>query len=118
MVSSIFTAFLVGYAVSVIARVNFLIESVGWKATFLMLGILFGLVVGVATLLLRPPPRRMEVTGKRSMVPLAVIGILRHRRLHVVPHLAERDLAIVLLPGAGGVVAGMMKQIAARTEGL
>jgi len=43
--------------------VNFLIENTGWRTTFLILGILFGLVVGVSTLLLRPAPQAIRATG-------------------------------------------------------
>ncbi len=45
--------------------VDFLITSLGWRATFLILGILYGLVVTVSSLFLRPPPHAMQVTGRR-----------------------------------------------------
>ncbi len=44
--------------------INFLIQSCGWRTTFLTLGILFGSVVVVATLVLRPVPRDMMIMGK------------------------------------------------------
>jgi MFS transporter, OFA family, oxalate/formate antiporter len=43
---------------------NFLIQSYGWRTTFLTLGILFGLVVVVATLVLKSVPRDVNVMGK------------------------------------------------------
>jgi OFA family oxalate/formate antiporter-like MFS transporter len=44
--------------------INFLIQSCGWRITFLTLGILFGSVVVGATLVLRPVPRDRMVMGK------------------------------------------------------
>jgi len=43
--------------------INFLIQSYGWRTTFLTLGILFGLVVVMATLVLSPVPRNLGVAG-------------------------------------------------------
>lgn len=46
--------------------INFLIEGYGWRTTFLTLGILFGLVVVLATLILRTAPRTMTALGRDS----------------------------------------------------
>ena len=44
--------------------INFLIQSYGWRTAFLTVGILFGSVVFLATLILRPAPRDVGVAGK------------------------------------------------------
>jgi len=48
--------------------INFLIQNYGWRATFLILGILFGSVVLLATLVLKPVPRgpAAEATGTQQ----------------------------------------------------
>lgn len=43
--------------------INFLIQSYGWRITFLTLGILFGSVVVMATFVLRSVPRDLTATG-------------------------------------------------------
>lgn len=44
--------------------INFLIQSYGWRITFLTLGILFGSVVVMATFVLRSVPRDLTATGR------------------------------------------------------
>jgi len=44
--------------------INFLIQSYGWRITFLTLGILFGSVVVMATFILRSVPRDLTATGR------------------------------------------------------
>ncbi len=111
--------------------INFLIQSYGWRATFLTLGILFGSVVLVATLVLRPAPRNMTVAAKGleglrlragSQVPagyrwygswafaatlfVSVVGIFSFQILstHMVPHATDVGIS----PSAAAAALGLM----------
>jgi len=111
--------------------INFLIQGYGWRSTFLILGILFGLVVVLATLLLRPVPRSIVVTGKgtegvgfrggdhvpagkrwyaswafAAILFVAVVGIFTFQVIstHMVPHATDMGIS----PSAAAAALGLM----------
>lgn len=111
--------------------INFLIQSYGWRATFLTLGILFGLIVVVATLVLRPVPcdlggvdKGMEgrslldghevPAGKRlyaswafaAVLFVSVVGVFSFQVIctHMVPHATDVGLS----PSAAAAALGLM----------
>ena len=111
--------------------INFLIQSYGWRTTFLTLGILFGLLVVVATLVLRPVPHDMMVIGNgpegmglraRSQAPagnrryasltfaailfVSVVGVFNFQMIstHMVPHATDMGIS----PSAAAAALGLM----------
>jgi MFS family permease len=111
--------------------INFLIQSYGWRTTFLTLGILFGLVVVMATLVLRPVPRDLGVAGKgtegkglhagREVPPgnrwyaswtfaavlfVSVVGVFSFQVIctHMVPHATDVGIS----PSAAAAALGLM----------
>jgi MFS family permease len=111
--------------------VNFLIQSYSWRAAFLALGVLFGSIVVVSTLVLRPVPRDTIVTGiiqngtgvrGRGLEPagtlwytswafaailfVVVIGAFASRIIstHMVPHATDVGIS----PSAAAAALGLM----------
>jgi MFS family permease len=111
--------------------IDFLIQTYGWRVTFLTLGILFGLVVVAATLVLRPVPRDMmmmtgnspeekgpyaggRVLGKRWYASWAfaatlfvnVVGMFTFQTIstHMVPHATDVGIS----PSAAAAALGLM----------
>ena len=111
--------------------INFLIQRYGWRITFLTLGILFGSVVVMATLVLRPVPRDRVVTVKGTegrgihagskgpagnrwyaswaflaVLFVSVIGMFTFQLVstHMVPHATDVGIS----PSAAAAALGLM----------
>lgn len=111
--------------------INFLIQGYGWRTTFLTLGILFGSVVVMATLVLRPVPRDMRATGKgmegkglhaggevpagnrwyaswafAAILFVSVVGVFSFQIIstHMVPHVTDVGIS----PSAAAAALGLM----------
>lgn len=111
--------------------INFLIQSYGWRTTFLTLGILFGSVVGTATFVLRPVPRDLMATGKgtegrgihaggdvpvgnrwylsrafAAILFVSVVGMFSFQTIctHMVPHATDAGIS----PSAAAAALGFM----------
>jgi MFS family permease len=111
--------------------INFLIENWGWRTTFLILGILFGWVVGGATLVLRKVPggmraaaggleaeelraggtaktrnRRYASWAFAAMVFVIVVGIFAFQIIstHMVPYATDAGMS----PSAAAAALGLM----------
>lgn len=110
--------------------VNFLVQSYGWRVTFLSLGIFFGSVVGATTLVLRLIPRERMVrdsnrkrivklraqTGNRwyaswafaGITFVSVVGVLTFQILstHMVPHATDVGISPSDAAAALGLMGG------------
>jgi len=111
--------------------INFLIQSYGWRTTFLTLGILFGSVVVMATLVLRPIPRDKSVVAKgtegigvhaggevpagnrwyaswafAAILFVSVVGMVTFQIVttHMVPHATDAGIS----PSAAAAALGFM----------
>ncbi len=111
--------------------INFLIQTYGWRITFLILGIVFGSVIVMATLILRPLPRDITVTDKGTQargIPagdqgpagsrwyvswafvailfISVVGMFSFQLVstHMVPHATDVGIS----PSAAAAALGLM----------
>jgi MFS family permease len=111
--------------------INFLIQNYGWRSTFLLLGILFGMVVGGATFVLRSVPSGLRATaggpetaelrtgglipaGNRryaswafaALVFVVVVGIFAFQVIsaHMVPYVTDEGIS----PSAAAAALGLM----------
>jgi MFS transporter, OFA family, oxalate/formate antiporter len=111
--------------------INFLIQSYGWRSTFLTLGIIFGVVVVAATLVLKPSPRDTmavrkdpEETGLLAgtdhpagnrwyaswafvaFLFVVIVGVFTFQIIstHLVPHATDQGIS----PSAAAAAVGLM----------